>query len=87
MITPNLNKFYKPELISSIVYNQYEELEQQADHYSKEASKLSEKVVDDTVELIILKSNVRSIDTNLLAAEERLTAVKEAIEKNDLNMI
>lgn len=80
LLTPNLSQYFKPELVSSFTSSQLEELEQQANNYSKESQRLREKILQKAVDLKRAKSEVRALDTALMACEAKQSVVKDLIK-------
>lgn len=79
LLTPSLAHYYKPELIADLNSSQVEELERQADNYSKEALLLNERILKESVDLKMAKSIVQYIEISLEAQEEKCAVLREAL--------
>lgn len=79
LLTPSLAHYFRPDLIGDLNSSQVEELERQANHFSKEALLLNEKILKESVDLKIAKSLVQYVEISLEAQEEKCAVLREAV--------
>lgn len=81
LLTPSLAHYYKPELIVNFNSSQREELEQQSSQLSRETLLLSERLLEERVEVILCKMRLEHVNTQVEAHETKCAALRKTIEK------
>lgn len=81
LLTPSLVHYYKPELIASFSSSHLQELEKQANQFSREALKLNEKILKESVDLKIAKALVHYVDISIEAQEKKFIVLKKTTKE------
>lgn len=79
LLTPSLAHYFRPELIADFNSSHVEDLERQANNYSREALMINEKILRESVELKMAKSLAQYIEISLEAQEEKCAVLREAV--------
>jgi len=81
LLTPGLNQYFKPELVSSLSSSRTEELESQAAQLARDVLLIGERILNEKVEIKMSKSNLYYIDTQIETHARKCQALREIIER------